>query len=248
MEERKIIIVNTMCYHYPNGDKKFIKFKTPLVIEKDKPKCLSSDFLEDEKDDSEKDHEGNKERSIRRTSTTVAHYCQSNAFDWFVTLTFDESKVTDRYDLESCVKDVSKWLRKQTRKYGRFRYILIPEYHPSSGGIHFHGVIGGYQGNFTIAKTRKGRVVHHLNDWQSQLGYTDCEPIEHIGKVSNYLRKYITKDMIYVFGKQKYLCSQGLALPEVEYNVRIPEDLEGEYENDMCISGYKKHVDTNLSL
>lgn len=239
MEERKIIIVNTMCYHYPNGDKKYVKFKSPLVIEKEKALSKTSKFIEDD-DDSEEIENDNKDRSVRRSSSTIAHYCHSNQFEWFVTLTLNPDKVSDRFNLESTIKEVSYWLHKQRKKYGRFQYILVPEYHPTTGGIHFHGVIGGYNGSLSMSKSRKGREVFHLDDWQKDFGFTDCEAIEDIGKVSNYIRKYVTKDMIYVFGKKKYLCSKGLALPEVEYNVRIPDDLEGIYENEMCTSGYKR--------
>lgn len=244
MEERKIILVNTMCYKYPNGDIKYVKFKCPLLIEKEKTVSPTFTNLEDDSFD-EKNDNGNQERSVRRSSSTIAHYCHSNSFEYFVTLTLSPEYFIDRNDLSLCNQQVSQWLNLQRIKYGKFKYILVPEYHPTSGAIHYHGVIGGYNGKFTKENTRKGREVYHLEEWQNQLGFTDCELIVDIGKVSNYIRKYVTKDMIYLFGKKKYLCSKGLALPDVEYNVRIPEELEGEYENDMCITGYKKHVDTN---
>jgi hypothetical protein len=248
------IEVHNILYVYPNGDKKIIKFKNPIKVRqkgweegwnKEEAQLERLDRIIDNCDEyadyEEEINEDNKQRSLRRSRSKIAHYCHSNKFDMFATLTIAPDKVDDRWDIQEVLNITSKWLELQRKKYGKFDYIIVPEKHPTSGAWHMHCVLGNYKGPITKALTRKGREVYQLTEWQEKLGYTDLEIIQDIGKVSNYIRKYITKDLMYMAGKHKYLCSKGLYTPQAIFNVADHEvELAARYENDFMVSGYFK--------
>lgn len=181
----------------------------------------------------------NKYRSIRRAQSTIAHYCHSNDFDMFLTLTLDPKRVKSRFDSVEAMEIMTKWLTAQRKKYGKFHYIVVPEAH-ANGAIHFHAVFKGYNGKIKEATTRNNRKVYHLEEWKH--GFSDCEYIEDIGKVANYIRSYITKDLNYLFGKKKYLVSHGLLKPIIHHNISLDQEtednLQGKYSNSFCSSGY----------
>lgn len=224
--------IQSVSYFYPNGVIKYVRFKNPLSIkERDVETVISSH-----------DETGTIEtisRSLRRSKNMIAHYCHANDFTHFCTLTLDPKVFEDRHDRTKSLELLRKWLKVQRQKWGKFDYIFIPEVH-KNGGIHFHGVFKGYNGSITFAKKRKGREVYHLKEWS--YGFTDVELISNIAKVSNYIRKYITKDMEYIFGKQKYIVSRGLKFPLVVHNLEgVNEDqLEQSYENEFSLTGYYK--------
>lgn len=78
-------------------------------------------------------------RSLRRARSRLRDLARSNRFAYFVTLTLDASRVTDRYDISACVRDMKHWLDNRCRRHGLI-YILVPEHH-KDGAIHFHGFI-----------------------------------------------------------------------------------------------------------
>ena len=232
-------VVKSIIYTYPNGDMKYIKFKTPLTIRDSGWEAVEEEISK--RKESETDtSEDNISRSLRRAKNKISHYCHSNDFDMFLTLTIDSKQFKDRNDITKSMNELSRWLHLQRIKYGKFDYIFVPELH-KNGGVHFHGVLKNYKGPLTKTKTRKGRSVYHVDEWK--IGFTDLEKIQDIGKVSNYIRKYIVKDMGYIFGKKKYLVSKGLQVPEVTYNVGDLDttEMEGLYENTFCESGYIKN-------
>lgn len=90
-------------------------------------------------------------RVKRRARSAVRDLALSNPMSYFVTLTFDASKV-DRYDIKAIVRKVNCWLDNQVRRRG-LAYILVPELH-KDGAIHFHGFF-----NDALAVTDSGTVV-----------------------------------------------------------------------------------------
>lgn len=76
-------------------------------------------------------------RAVRRARSRLRDYARSNSFAYFVTLTLAAERVTDRYDIDACVKDMRTWLDNRCRRNG-LQYVLVPELH-KDGAIHFHG-------------------------------------------------------------------------------------------------------------
>lgn len=154
----------------------------------------------------------------------IRGYALANNFEWFVTLTLDPQK-NDSLNYKNSKKLLLKWCRYIRDKYGKFDYIIIPEFH-KSGAVHFHGLLGNIPANFVEAEhpksgqplLRNERQVYNLTDWK--YGFTDCEKIIDSEKTASYLTKYITKELMTnkdMFRKKRYFSSKGLKKPTVEY-------------------------------
>jgi hypothetical protein len=168
-------------------------------------------------------NEDNLERSIRRSQKIVSDYVLCNRFKLFATITIAQ----DRYSPEQSKNKVQNWLKNQRTRTGKFTYILVPEYH-KDGALHFHALIGGFLGEVRQSinskngnpLSRKGKFVYELPSFTS--GFTKVQYIgqtaEDHAKVGNYIRKYITKDMVSIFNKKRFWTSQGLNKPIQEDN------------------------------
>jgi len=159
-----------------------------------------------------------KQRSVDRSKMTVSDLLLCNDFDMFVTITFSPDK-HDRYDISHCKKVMSKWLANQREAHGRFRYVIVPEHH-KDGALHFHAVFGGYPKSLlkraVSAKTgKKMGNIYNLKSFRG--GFTKVEMIKSKQRVSSYIRKYITKDMVTFDGSKRYWASKDLQRPKYSY-------------------------------
>lgn len=189
------------------------------------------------------------ERSTRRSQKTVSDYARCNWFDLFATITIG----VDRYDIDSSKQKLQTWLKNQRDRNGKFKYLIVPEYH-KDGALHFHALLGNYTGKLRQslnAKTNqkivsKGKPVYELTEYKS--GFTKVQKIgqsiEDQTKVGLYISKYITKEMISLFGKKRYWASKGLNKPIQEDNPQWYMEIkpDKEYENDYG----KTYIYTNL--
>lgn len=72
---------------------------------------------------------------------------------------------------------------------------------------------------------KNGKKIYNVNSKTFRYGFTTVSKIENTQKVSSYIIKYITKEMITATkGKHRYLCSRNLETAEVE-NIMI-DDVE----------------------
>lgn len=157
--------------------------------------------------------------STRRAKTIISDIVLCNHFDYFVTLTF----ATHRHDIAYNKKRLTKWLNKQQTRYGKFRYIIVPELH-KDGAVHFHALFGGYKGKIVQANTKQ-KQTYNIKSYR--LGYSTLKIINQnptdIKKVSNYIKKYITKDFIQTTNKKRFWTSTGLIRPQKLHNVTVSE-------------------------
>lgn len=158
------------------------------------------------------------ERSTRRSKATIRDLVICNNFQLFCTFTFDPKKY-DRYNFNNLKLVMLRWLNNQRREHSpALQYLVIPEFH-KDGAIHFHALIKNYNGRVkeTGKRTRKGNnVVYNLPSFRG--GFTTASPInENIEAVAEYVSKYITKELITTFNKNRYFCSKGLIRPK-KYN------------------------------
>ena len=105
-----------------------------------------------------------------------------------------------------------------------FKYIFVPEFH-KSGRIHFHGI--GINCDKLILEDsgikKNGKKIYNVNSKTFRYGLTTVSKIEDTQKVSSYITKYITNEMITATkGKHRYLCSRNLDTAEVE-NIMIDD-------------------------
>jgi hypothetical protein len=187
---------------------------------------------------SKSDDESNLERSVRRSKRTVFDLVLCNSFELFATFTM----ARDRYDEKRSKEKIFNWLHNQRARNGKFKYLIVPEHH-KDGALHFHAVIGGYQGKLKqsfgprekpIIKYEK--PVFEFPEYKS--GYTSVQEIGNEktdrSMVAMYLTKYITKDMDTVTHQRRFWASTGLNRPITEDNPTWWEKVVPDivYENE----------------
>lgn len=238
---------------YNNGVYKVFKYKNP----RKKPSTsIHQKFnLEKRLNLTEKElkqlEEEQRRSHIFEVKNLIKDYILCNHFDMFWTLTFDPKKYDGTINDHLAYELMRKWLHKMRQKHSRksdmpFNYIAIPERH-KSGQIHWHMVTGYWDVNLSDSgKTYKKQKIYNCLDWEH--GFTNVQRMRSKSKVSSYVTKYITKDLLYSpvrKYKRKYWCSKGLELPKVYAGnyVDISEvlplyDENGEmkptFENDVC--------------
>lgn len=185
-----------------------------------------------------------------RIKRKIKHYCLCNNFDLFFTLTFDDSKVNAK-DYQYARKQLTSWLKYQREKYGRFGYIFVPELHPTSGRIHFHGVTTGFSPPLVKARSKKtnrlikkkGLQIYNAENWKK--GFSTVSKIQDSAKAGNYLTKYLTKELMEIptaYNQAKYFVSQGLNKPDISYDTQSDDEFE-QFEPSYVVGELTK--DTN---
>ena len=163
--------------------------------------------------------------SMGRTTNKVYYRARSNEWEWFFTLTFNPELV-DSLDYEECVNKLSKWLNNIRRSCPDVKYLVVPEQH-KSGRWHFHGLFS-HCNNLGFVdsgkRTKDGDVIYNVGKYR--LGFSTATRIKSLKRVTQYIGKYITKDLCAVTkGKKRYWASRNLAQAEIEKKYYPPGDL-----------------------
>ena len=227
---------------YPDSIK-IIKYHRPIVFANDRD---TSAILMNEENAEENDY---LQKSINRTKTKISDYVLCNNFSHFATFTFDprNPKVNgeeNRHDFQKMSSLLKNWLKTEQlnhlRRHGRkFLYLIVPERH-KNGAWHFHALLEGYQnsteGFFTrknkyitvseLKKTKKDKNRKFITRYT--LGRSEIAPIKDKTKMSSYIKKYITKELIQDKNAKRYWASRNLKTPEIIPNFisesqKIPE-------------------------
>lgn len=199
--------------------------------------------------------------STNRAKTMVYNYARSNSWEYFITLTFDKTKI-DRYDYDSCSKAVRQWLNNIKKKYApNLKYLIVPEMHELKSreekrAWHFHGLIADV-GTMKFVRavnyhtleemiTPSGLPIYNMKSYK--LGFTTATPIQDTAKASGYITKYITKELtMHAKGFRRYYPSANLDLPKrTYYFLRDDEKLEFLKKREKRIT-YKKTVAIKVS-
>lgn len=162
-------------------------------------------------DDNEKNQNEDvrsKKVSINRTIQTIYEYAYANKWDYFVTLTFDPAKV-DRNDYKQVTKKACEWCKNMRNRFAPdLKYLLVPELH-KKGGFHIHAVMADcgkmvFEDSGRVAIGKKAYVrtsenahyptIYNLGNWR--YGWSTATEVKDSGKVSSYLVKYITKELV----------------------------------------------------
>ena len=159
--------------------------------------------------------------NLIRARTTVFQYAMCNPWDWFATITLDQTKY-DRYDLEKFRKDIAQFIRDMRKKYGsHLIYLIIPEQH-KDGAWHMHGLFGGIPESaiteFNAGKSKTLQKLKRLRyknwpDYANKFGFVSMGKVKDAVSVAFYVTKYITKDMqnsVTESGKHLFYSSQKL--------------------------------------
>ncbi len=171
------------------------------------------------------DPEEAERNSLWRSKTNFMDIALSNEFDLFPTFTFAK----DRYDIDLLKRRMGYWLNNQRLLHGNFKYLIVPEYH-EDGALHFHALLGGYDGDVQSSGIFKGgREVFNIKSYRA--GHTEAYKIDNLRKTAAYLAKYLTKDMPKFKGKQRYWCSNGLLRPIKVVNPALTAADKAKFES-----------------
>lgn len=238
------LLIYAQATYYPNMISVYIP-KQPIVkhgVGYEDPKRANKFRLEDDLDSL--DDKTNIKRSLRRTKKIIRDYVLCNKFDMFITFTFK----SQRHDISKSRQRMADWLKNQRNRNGRFRYLIIPEFHKKCQecielkiktcthtdrpkALHFHALFGDYPGKIKQAinsKTnklvlQKGKPIYTLTGYT--LGFNNVKLISNDNnddtRISAYIQKYIVKDMPSFSNKHKYWASKGLLLPNIEDNPEL---------------------------
>lgn len=174
-----------------------------------------------------------------------------NAWEYFITLTFDFREIGE-YSHDKAIELLTKWLDNQKHQNREMTYLLVPEFH-KSGQLHFHGLIANVpKWKFEEARNPNtnrlikvnGLQIYNLKNYK--LGFTTISKIQDQEKVSNYISKYATKDLITLKNKKRYWYSRNLEKPRTEY-LYLEKSLVEEYQ-DKNVTFLKTYDRENCSI
>lgn len=190
--------------------------------------------------------------SRKRTLDNLYGYALSNTWNYFITLTFDTS--IDRHDIDCVNYAWQKFKKKLQYYFPNIKIILIPEGHPTSGAIHFHGLIGNadfdkyliearnnkklnkdktpnkHYGE--LLKTKHGYQIYNFIDTFYTCGFSTVVKIDRDTpqkKIINYLSKYISKETSTTnvrYNKKSYYCTRNLIAKEKQVCYLEKEQLQ----------------------
>lgn len=162
---------------------------------------------------------------LKKVRTNIIDLAFNYSFwEYFITLTFDFRKVGE-YTHEKAIELLKKWINNQKHQNPSMIYLLVPEFHKESGHIHFHGLIANVpKWRFSEARNPRtnglikvnGLQIYNLDNYK--LGFTTISIVQDQEKVSNYISKYATKDLITLKNKKRYWYSRNLEKPKVSYS------------------------------
>ena len=160
--------------------------------------------------------------NMQRARAVVWDLARANTFEYWLTLTFSDEYVENRYDYKCC----SKAFRRFTDYLGKHHcsYLFVPDQHEDRA-IHFHGLIAGplkltraispHTGKPLFDK--HGRPCYNIDNYK--FGFTSAVPLDGSDAVVGYLASYYTKNrkMIVPKGCKRYWASRNLVRPTVSY-------------------------------
>ena len=176
--------------------------------------------------------------SLSRTLTAITDLSRSNAWEWFVTLTFDSQKV-DRYDYSAVTKALSTWLSNIRRKCPSLRYLIVPELH-QDGAYHFHGLLANCDGLGLVYSgvIQNKKKVYNIPSFR--LGFTNVQRVTDTNRVAVYVTKYMTKDLCELTpGKKRYWASRNLNRPIEELYSIGGRELQALRKNCTCLAKHQ---------
>ena len=219
---------------YNDGVYKVIEYKNERL--KTDQKLTSSfgsnsDLSEDEKAIR---LEESRKQNLYKTKSKLRDYARNNHFDKFWTLTFDPKKFGSSDNLR--FEEMQKFLKRMTRKYGKFNYLAVPERH-KSGAIHWHMMTGYFEPDMIDSGHKYKHVpIYNCPEWE--YGFTNVQNVRSKKRIANYVSKYITKDLMDSparRNKKKYWASRSLELPKT-FGIKelLNLNIEPDFESDIC--------------
>lgn len=192
-----------------------------------------------------------KAESLSRAKRTIIDYADNNDFNYFITFTFDQTKI-DRQDGRLLYEKVKSCMKYYKRFYcPDLIYLLVPEQH-QDGCYHFHGLckipdIVCNDGSTMPPPdlTKHYDRIKHCYYWRSNYFFERFGAVRFDSIFANsiacsrYISKYITKETEKAF-PLTYLCSRGLKTSTILWHSDYDSDSNlldviFDYESDTAI-------------
>ena len=159
--------------------------------------------------------------NVKRAKDKIYDIVALNEWSYFFTGTLGSTKF-DPTNAKEALKPVQKWLKNMVTRYG-LKYVLVAEYQPKSGRIHWHGFINDAlqvvdSGTRLVPWAKKpkkistiikngydpalydDRVVYNLPQWR--FGWsTAIKAYNGSQACARYITKYVTKEDKAIFGR-----------------------------------------------
>lgn len=152
-------------------------------------------------------------RSCYRSKTAIFDIARANTWDWFLTLTFSPEEV-DRYDYDDIVGRMDTFMQ-YLRRNG-CQWLVVPELH-KDGAYHFHGLcLGQLPLKDSGHLDPGGHTIYNIPGYK--LGFTTVTEVQDQGRVSSYITKYTTKELLGSIpsGRKRYWASRSLQRVKIE--------------------------------
>lgn len=189
-------------------------------------------------------------QSVSRSRRIIQELAFCNPWEYFVTLTIDPERF-NRSELENFMKTLCKYISNQNRLHNlQIKYLLIPELHKDGQSWHLHGFINGLPDRFLhrfaigdtmgaqiAEKVKRGETVYNWPAYADKFGYCSLEPVKNPEAVSNYVTKYITKDLLNSVSQlnaHMYYHSRDLKKATLVKSGICYAQLDYTFENDYC--------------
>ena len=163
-------------------------------------------------------------KNVFKIRRKIFDYSKENQFDYFATFTFNSDFSSNEERFKEMMRYL-KFMRNRAMRAGvELRYLVVPELH-KSGLVHFHGLFGGFKLNLVDSGHKfNNSKIYNIADFEA--GFTNVQKIRSKDRISNYITKYITKNLLespVAKGKKKYWCTKNLKLPR---EFRIDKELD----------------------
>ena len=172
--------------------------------------------------------------NIIRAKNNIQNYALSNNFKYFITITINQKY--DRYNLDILRLNFSYIIKEINRKHNlSVKYLIVPEQH-KNGAWHFHGFLTEDIQQVIYYNQYGYKSIKELEN----LGFHNIDEVRSIEKCSNYVTKYISKNLgdNIEISKHSYFASKGLLKPQlvedIIYNNEYFNNKFFEFKNDFC--------------
>lgn len=179
--------------------------------------------------------------SIIRARSRVRELAMCQHWEYFVTLTLDETK-QDRFDIADYIKKLGYWIQNYNKKFGtKLQYLIIPEQH-KDGAWHAHGLLRGVAPD-SLCKNEHGYL--DLPYYRNRFGYISLGRVKSHERCASYITKYISKDVKSTSehmkkGAHLFYASRGLKGKEILWVATTPQHIQGGFKNEYGIFKWVK--------
>ncbi len=241
-------LYNTKIKIYSNGLVKLKKTSFDIVKGRVGRNTKNGSSNLEELDKLNKKHLREKKEKIMDLALNNSHW------EYFVTLTFDKKEFKEgKYSHEEALNLLRKFIDNQHHQNPNMSYLMVAEFH-KSGQLHFHGLFSNVpKWNLIPARYPKsnrlikenGKQVYNVVNYK--LGYTTVSEVESQEKVSNYISKYISKELMNLKFKKSFWYSKDLEKPKVDFRY-YENDLKDIFTENVIYNDMFNRLDSKIEL